>query len=76
MKNLCEERLKNMLVIDKKENPQRIERVIKAEIFHILKNFFDISHEDLDLTLEVDSNGKYVLNMTCVSNTIKIAKCF
>ncbi len=65
-----------MLVIDKKENPQRIERVIKAEIFHILKNFFDMRNEDLDLSLEVDSLGRYVLNMTCVSNTIKIAKCF
>ena len=65
-----------MLVIDKKENPQRIERVIRAEIFHILKNFFDIAYEDMDISLEVDADGRYVLNMSCISNTIKVAKCF
>ena len=76
MKNLCEERLKNMLVIDKKENPQRIERLVKAEVYHILKNFFDIKSEDFDINIEVNADGQYVCNMSCVSSTIKIARCF
>lgn len=76
MKNLCEERLRNMLVIDKKENPQRIERLLKAEVIHILKNYFDINNEDMDLNLEVNESGQYVLSIMCVSNNIKIAKCF
>ena len=76
MKNLCEERLRNMLVIDKKENPQRIERLLKAEVIHILKNYFDINNGDMDLNLEVNESGQYVLSIMCVSNNIKIAKCF
>ena len=76
MKNLCEERLRNMLVIDKKENPQRIERLLKAEVIHILKNYFDINNEDMELNLEVNESGQYVLSIMSVSNNIKIAKCF
>lgn len=76
MKNLCQERLKNMIVIDKKENPQRLERLIKAEIYYVLKNYFDIRHDDLDVNLEVNADGQYVCNISCMSNTIKIAKCF
>ena len=33
-----ENRLKNIIVADKKENPEKIERLLKSEIMNVLKN--------------------------------------
>lgn len=71
-----EDRLKNMVIVDKKENPQRIERLLKSELLYVLKNYFDISYEDLDVSLGVTEEGDYSLNVCLLSKVIKIAKCF
>lgn len=71
-----EDRLKNMVIIDKKENPQRIERLLKSELLYVLKNYFDISYEDLDVSLGVTEGGEYALSVSLLSKVIKIAKCF
>lgn len=71
-----EDRLKNMVIIDKKENPQRIERLLKSELLYVLKNYFDISYEDLDVSLGVTEEGEYALSVSLLSKVIKIAKCF
>ncbi len=71
-----QDRLKNMIVIDKKENPQRIERLIKSELLYVLKNYFDVTYENLDVDIFVDNNGTYNLSLNLKSNTIKIARCF
>ncbi len=70
------DRLKNMVIIDKKENPQRIERLLKSELLYVLKNYFDISYEDLDVSLGVTEEGEYALSVSLLSKVIKIAKCF
>lgn len=70
------DRLKNMIVIDKKENPQRIERLIKSELLYVLKNYFDVTYEGLEVDIFVDNDGVYNLNLNLKSNTIKIARCF
>ena len=72
----CEDRLKNMLVIDRKENPQRIQKLIKAEMLYVLKNYFSITNNDLDIDLNVNEEGEYVLSLKAISNSIKIPKCF
>ncbi|MBE5738217.1 MAG: hypothetical protein E7354_00575 [Clostridiales bacterium] len=72
----CEERLRNMMVIDKKENPQRIEKLLKSEVVYVLKNYFDITSENIDLKLIVEQDGKYHLTIDMLSNNIKIARCF
>lgn len=71
-----EDRLKNIVIIDKKENPQRIERLLKSELLYVLKNYFDISYEDLDVSLGVTEGGEYALSVSLLSKVIKIAKCF
>ena len=72
----CEDRLKNMMIIDKKENPARIERVLKSEILNVLKNYFEITGEDVDVVLSVGENGRYVFSVTGESRSIKIARLF
>lgn len=71
-----QDRLKSMIIIDKKENPQRIERLIKSELLYVLKNYFDVTYENLEVDIFVDKDGAYNLNLNLKSNTIKIARCF
>lgn len=70
------DRLKEMIIIDKKENPQRIERLIKSELLYVLKNYFEVTYDGLDVDLYVDDNGKYNLEVRLKSGIIKVAKCF
>lgn len=77
MNNLtCEDRLRNIMVVDKKENPQRIERLLKSELLYVLKNYFEVSYDGLDVSICVDEKGEYNLNVFLKSKFIKVAKCF
>ena len=71
----CEERLKSMMIIDKFESSQKINKVIKAEVIYLLNNYFDITSEDVDLDLGIDKNGEYVLSITAKSRFMKVASC-
>jgi len=73
---VCENRLKNLLVSDKRENPIRIERVLKSELLNVLKNYFEVACEDLILDILVREDGKYDIQMNAVSRAIKIANTF
>ena len=72
----CEDRLKNILVTDKKENPNRIERVVKTEIFNVVRNYFEINLDDLNLCIGVRDDGKYDITINIVSRSIKMANTF
>jgi hypothetical protein len=65
-----------MIVMDKQETPQRINRLIKAEILYLLKNYFDISAEDLTLDISVNDFGKYMLEIRGECRNMKIAHVF
>ncbi len=67
-----ENRLKNMIALDKKEEPEKIIKVLKAEVVNLLKNYFEITSEDVETSILVNSDGKYDLQINAVSNTIKI----
>ena len=71
----CEERLKSMMLIDKSETPQKINKVLKAEIIYLLKNYFDITAEDVDIDLGIDKTGEYILSITAKSHFLKVATC-
>ncbi len=71
-----ETRLKNMIALDKKEEPEKIIKVLKAEVVNLLKNYFEITSEDVETSILVNSDGKYDLQINAVSNTIKIANTF
>ena len=71
-----ENRLKNMIALDKKEEPEKIIKVLKAEVVNLLKNYFEITSEDVETSILANSDGKYDLQINAVSNTIKIANTF
>lgn len=72
----CVTRLKNVIVSDKKENPMRIERVLKAELAHVIKNYFDVSNDDIDLSILIREDGRYDLQLNVISRAIRIANSF
>ena len=57
-----ENRLKNVLVIDKQDNPLKIVKVLKSDILNVLSNYMDITNDDLDLTITVDEYGNFIFN--------------
>lgn len=59
---LSENRLKNILVADKEENPLKVINVLKSDLLTTLKNYMEISGEDLDVTITVDEFGFFVFN--------------
>lgn len=71
-----ENRLKNIIVADKKENPEKIERLLKSEIMNVLKNYFDITSEDVTLSILINDDGKYDLQINAISSFLKIAHTF
>lgn len=71
-----ENRLKNIIVADKKENPEKIERLLKSEIINVLKNYFDITSEDVSLSILINDDGKYDLQINAISSFLKIAHTF
>ncbi len=57
-----EQRLKQILVADKEENPLRIINVLKSDLLNILKNYMEINADDLDVSITVDEYGFFVFN--------------
>ena len=73
---LLENRLKNIIISDRKENPSKIEKVLKSEIINVLKNYFEISSEDVNLNILINKDGLYDIQINFVSRAIKIANVF
>lgn len=78
MSNLmvCENRIKNMLVIDKQINPDKVSRLIKSEVLYVLKNYIDVCAEDVDVDIFFNENGFYEFNINGVFKNIKTVKLF
>ena len=72
----CEDRLKNIVTIDKQESSQKISRLIKSELFYLLKNYFDICAEDFTLNISVNEKGEFDININALAKTMKIAHIF
>ncbi len=70
---VASERLRGVLVQDKKENPLKIINVLKSEILYVLQNYMEISAEDMDFDIAVNSAGKYVVNFQANVNRLKVA---
>ena len=68
----CENRLRNVMLMDKQEVPLRIVRVVKAELLYVLKNYFDVASENMSVDISLNATGQYVLSMVMESDSIKV----
>lgn len=66
-------RLNNLMNVDKKDNPDKIVKLLKSEIVYVFKNYMDINIDDVKLDIGIDNNGKYLINFTCEVGRIFVA---
>ena len=57
-----ENRLKNILILDKEDNPEKFINVLKCDLIMVLKNYMEISGDDLDVNLTIDEYGCFIFN--------------
>lgn len=67
-----ENRLRKVLISDKHFNPEYIKKVIKSDIFYLLKNYAEIQPEDLTVNIDVTKNGEYDFVIKARVNRLKI----
>ena len=78
MKSLikCENRLKNLMITDKRDNPVRIERLLKAELINVIRNYFEVNSDNVDLSIIINEKGLYDIQLNLVSRAIKFVRTF
>ena len=69
-KNL--ERLQNVLISDKQFSPQKLEKVLKSDMYNLLSNYCTLNPEDLSIKVEVQKDGTYKFLFVARSNRLKI----
>lgn len=69
---MLDSRIKQMLINDKKNNPNKIISLLRSEIFYILQNYMDIKIDDVQLDIGIDNDGKYLLNLNVETSRIYI----
>lgn len=56
-KNL--ERLQNVLISDKQFSPQKVEKVLKSDIYELLSNYATINPDEVNVKVEIEKDGTY-----------------
>lgn len=72
----CEERLKEMIVLDKQDSPQKMNRLIKSEMVFLLKNYFDVTAEDVSVDLDINEQGRYTIVVSALARNIRNVHLF
>lgn len=69
-KNL--ERLQDVLISDKQFSPQKVEKVLRSDMYNLLSNYCTITPDDLSVKVEVQRDGSYKFLMVARSGRLKI----
>lgn len=70
------DRLKNVLVQDKEQNPVKIMGILKNDITKLLSNYMEVDGDDIDVNLLVNNNGSYDLVIKSVVRRVKVIQTF
>lgn len=78
MRNIecCENRMREMVASDKHEGVSKLNKVLKAELLYLLKNYLDITAEDLKVEVLYNKIHGYTISMEVKARAIKIAYVF
>ena len=66
-----EERLKSVLVSDKEETPNKILNVLKSDVLNVLKQYMEISGEELSVDVSINQFGQFVFCAQAISRRLK-----
>ena len=65
-------KLKQVLINDKHFNPMRLNDILKSEIYNVLKNYMEITKDDIIIKIDIEADGTYVLRCKAKCSRIKI----
>ena len=74
MKKQCEDmiqRTKKVLYSDKLVSPTMFKQTLKLEFYNLLRQFMEVSLEDISLSILVEPTGKYKVTVCAQTNKIK-----
>ena len=69
-------RIKNVLLIDRKDSPKRVLSVLKSEILSVISNYLTISDDSVHIDIIVNRDGLYELRLRAISSNIKVVNSF
>lgn len=72
--NEINNRLEKMISSDFKDSALNIDKVIKAEVVNVLKNYLILSNEDVELEVNINAGGKLSLNILVNARGVKRIK--
>ena len=65
-----------MIIADKQNTPQKINKLLKSEVLFVLKNYFDVASEDVNVDIGVDEFGKFNITISADARSMKVAHVF
>lgn len=69
-------RLKEILKLDKQQLSQTHLMQIKSDIYDVLKNYFEITLQDVNVDYFLNNLNKYQINISASSSKVKKSRIF
>lgn len=70
-RDYTEKRAERVLFVDKLISPINFKQTIKLEIYSALKDFMNISPDNIKMTIAVSEKGDYKIDFSVITNQIK-----
>lgn len=70
-KEVTTERIKKVLYADKLASPSMFKQTLRVEIFSMLKDFIETKLEDINVSVLLNKDGKYKINISVETDYIK-----
>lgn len=70
--NILSSRLKDVIKRDKEDNPKFVKDVIKSDFFYLINNFFEVEFKDIEVSVDVDDNNKYLIAISASGDRAKL----
>lgn len=66
---LIKERVKNVMISDRSRNVEKVIRVLRSDVYDLLKDYFNLQSEDLNIKIEQGEDG-YCVKIIALTDRI------
>ena len=68
------ERIKKVISVDKQYNFDNLKELIRSDEFFLLKNYFDVEFDKIDIDITKDDFGAFYIQISTKANRVKMPK--